>query len=61
MMLKMMRFNLLNDNEPTGLKELDPYSIYSVGIIASDGSNDHGIAICNDWIFDANVDYAIQY
>ena len=46
---------MLNDNEPSGLKDLDPYSIYLVGIIASDDSNDHGIAICNDWIFDANV------
>ena len=52
MRIKTTRFNLLNDNEPSGLKELDPYSIYLIGIIASDDSNDHGIAICNDWIFD---------
>ena len=61
MRIKTTRFNLLNDNEPSGLKELDPYSIYLIGIIASDDSNDHGIAIYNDWIFDANVPHALPY
>ena len=61
MIIKTTRFNLLNDNEPSSLKDLDPYSIYLIGIIASDDSNDHGIAICNGWIFDANVPHALPY
>ena len=61
MRIKTTRFNLLNDNEPSGLKELDPYSIYLISIIVSDDSNDHGIAICNDWIFDANIPHALPY
>ena len=60
-MLRTNTFYLLNDNEPSSLKELNKYSIYLVGIITSDGSNDHGIAICNDWIFDANVPHALPY
>ena len=62
--IQTTRFNadnirLLQDDN--SVRKIEPWVIFVVAVVDSNKKADHAIAIYNEWIYDANMQYAIPY